>query len=341
MLTEELVLAKTRSDSLAAVRNLNLWGSDLSDVAILEKMPNVEVLSLSVNKIRSLRAFRNCRWLTELYLRKNDVTDIMEVTHLQVVFACLPAVTPASTQESESARVQKHTSYYIHTNARAHTRTHMCAHSNALSLRLALSITLCLPCAPHTLANLQGLANLKILWLCDNPCVGSSASDYRKRTIAMLPTVTKLDNIDVTVKERADALDAYGHLSPTHTPNHTGSGNSFLAGTSHDVYMPASPTQATRLPFTLSSPYTSAPAASAANESRATFAPDALPVSAGHRADVSAPVASYATSVASRRAPSNVLYAVLALVNELDGDQLLAVKSEVGLRLQLLESSRH
>ena len=47
MLTEELVLAKTRSDSLAAVRNLNLWGSDLSDVAILEKMPNVEVLSFS------------------------------------------------------------------------------------------------------------------------------------------------------------------------------------------------------------------------------------------------------------------------------------------------------
>ena len=132
VLTEELVLAKTRSDSLAAVRNLNLWGSDLSDVAILEKMPNVEVLSLSVNKIRSLRAFRNCRWLTELYLRKNDVTDIMEVTHLQVVIACLPAITPASTQESESARVQKHTSHYIHTDARAHTHTHVRALKCAL-----------------------------------------------------------------------------------------------------------------------------------------------------------------------------------------------------------------
>ena len=34
--------------------------------------------------------------------------------------------------------------------------------------------------------HLQGLPNLQILWLCDNPCVGSSASDYRKRTIAML-----------------------------------------------------------------------------------------------------------------------------------------------------------
>ena len=42
----------------------------------------------------------------------------------------------------------------------------------------------------------------------------------------------------------------------------------------------------------------------------------------------------------SAKAPSNVLYAVMALVKELDGDQLLAVQSEVSLRLQLLESSR-
>lgn len=36
VLTEELVLQKTRSEDLATVRNLNLWGSDLSDVAILQ-----------------------------------------------------------------------------------------------------------------------------------------------------------------------------------------------------------------------------------------------------------------------------------------------------------------
>jgi len=41
----------------------------------------------------------------------------------------------------------------------------------------------------------------------------------------------------------------------------------------------------------------------------------------------------------SAKAPSNVLYAVMALVKELDGDQLLAVQSEVSLRLQLLESA--
>lgn len=36
-------------------------------------MPNVEVLSLSVNKIRSLQDFAYCSNLTELYLRKNEV----------------------------------------------------------------------------------------------------------------------------------------------------------------------------------------------------------------------------------------------------------------------------
>jgi len=55
------------------VRNLNLWGTDLTDVSILSRMLNVEVLSLSVNKISSLRDFAACPKLQELYLRKNEV----------------------------------------------------------------------------------------------------------------------------------------------------------------------------------------------------------------------------------------------------------------------------
>jgi len=35
-LTEELILKKTRAKSLDTVKNLNLWGSDLTDVSILE-----------------------------------------------------------------------------------------------------------------------------------------------------------------------------------------------------------------------------------------------------------------------------------------------------------------
>ena len=41
--------------SLSDVKVLNCWGQDLADVTVLTQMPNVQVLSLSVNKIGSLR----------------------------------------------------------------------------------------------------------------------------------------------------------------------------------------------------------------------------------------------------------------------------------------------
>eukprot|EP00002_Diphylleia_rotans_P025646 TRINITY_DN5078_c0_g1_i3.p1 TRINITY_DN5078_c0_g1~~TRINITY_DN5078_c0_g1_i3.p1 ORF type:complete len:272 (-),score=59.32 TRINITY_DN5078_c0_g1_i3:98-913(-) len=81
-LDEKLVLAKCRVDSLNSVRNLNLWGSDLDDMSILQLMPNVEVLSLSMNNIASLREFSSCTKLTELYLRKNKISDMREVRYL-------------------------------------------------------------------------------------------------------------------------------------------------------------------------------------------------------------------------------------------------------------------
>jgi hypothetical protein len=46
-----------RSQALDEVRNLNLWGQDIDDCAILASLPGVEVLSLSVNTIPSLRDF--------------------------------------------------------------------------------------------------------------------------------------------------------------------------------------------------------------------------------------------------------------------------------------------
>ncbi|KAJ9450295.1 cilla- and flagella-associated protein [Diplonema papillatum] len=82
-LTERIVLQKTKVDDLEAVRSLNLWGQNLDDMSILRKMPNATVLSLSVNKINSLASFADCRNLSELYLRKNEVTDLSEVKHLK------------------------------------------------------------------------------------------------------------------------------------------------------------------------------------------------------------------------------------------------------------------
>ena len=60
VLTENLVISKSRTEALHNIKNLNLWGNDLTDVSILRKLSNVEVLSLSVNRISSLREFQNC-----------------------------------------------------------------------------------------------------------------------------------------------------------------------------------------------------------------------------------------------------------------------------------------
>ncbi|XP_067004430.1 cilia- and flagella-associated protein 410 [Anabrus simplex] len=82
-LTEEMVIARTKASDLSNIRKLNCWGSELSDVSLLRKMRNVEVLSLSVNKIDNLSDFQFCRNLQELYVRKNEIRDLNQVCYLQ------------------------------------------------------------------------------------------------------------------------------------------------------------------------------------------------------------------------------------------------------------------
>ena len=60
ILTKNFILGKTRLDSVASVKNLNFWGQELNDVSIISEMPNVEVVSLSVNNIDTLKPFENC-----------------------------------------------------------------------------------------------------------------------------------------------------------------------------------------------------------------------------------------------------------------------------------------
>lgn len=77
------MLQRAKCASLAQVKNLNLWGNDLSDVSILQRIPNLEVCSLSVNRINTLKDFSNLVSLRELYLRKNEISDLDEVRYLQ------------------------------------------------------------------------------------------------------------------------------------------------------------------------------------------------------------------------------------------------------------------
>mmetsp|Transcript_39040 Transcript_39040/g.37353 ORF Transcript_39040/g.37353 Transcript_39040/m.37353 type:complete len:92 (+) Transcript_39040:122-397(+) len=45
-------------------------------------MPNIEICSLSLNKIDSLASFSSCKKLQELYLRKNLISELLEVKYL-------------------------------------------------------------------------------------------------------------------------------------------------------------------------------------------------------------------------------------------------------------------
>ena len=56
-LAPELILTKCKTDKLQSIKNLNLWGNDLEDISIIKDMPNIEICSLSLNKISSLRDF--------------------------------------------------------------------------------------------------------------------------------------------------------------------------------------------------------------------------------------------------------------------------------------------
>ena len=82
-LTPESVMMRCKVDRLESIQKMNVWGSDLEDVRVLRGMPNLEVVSLSVNKINSLKDFQFCAKMKELYLRKNLIADLAEVRYLQ------------------------------------------------------------------------------------------------------------------------------------------------------------------------------------------------------------------------------------------------------------------
>ena len=81
-LSKELIAQKVKSDRIESIRNLNLWGSNIEDISIIEEMPSLEIVSLSVNKIRTLRPFANLQNLRELYLRRNLITNLNEIKYL-------------------------------------------------------------------------------------------------------------------------------------------------------------------------------------------------------------------------------------------------------------------
>ncbi|XP_070297339.1 cilia and flagella associated protein 410 [Salvelinus sp. IW2-2015] len=86
-LTRKLVLAKAKASDLDSVKKLNCWGCNLTDVSMLVYSQflytHIEVLTLSVNSILSLSSLSGCVCLSELYLRRNLIPSLSELSHLR------------------------------------------------------------------------------------------------------------------------------------------------------------------------------------------------------------------------------------------------------------------
>lgn len=85
VLSEKLVLEKTKVKSLSDVQRLDMWGEELTDISLIAKLPRLEVLALAANNVSSLKALQGCEMLQELYLRKNKVANLREVTTLRAL----------------------------------------------------------------------------------------------------------------------------------------------------------------------------------------------------------------------------------------------------------------
>ena len=81
-LSRELVAQKVKSDRIESIRTLNLWGNNIDDISLIEEMPSLEIVSLAVNKIKTLKPFANLQNLKELYLRRNLISNLNEIKYL-------------------------------------------------------------------------------------------------------------------------------------------------------------------------------------------------------------------------------------------------------------------
>nr|XP_030136203.3 cilia- and flagella-associated protein 410 isoform X1 [Taeniopygia guttata] len=82
-LSRAAVLAQAKAAALDGVRRLNCWGSHLTDISICRDLPNIEVITFSVNGISDLEPLHRCQNLSELYLRRNNIRSLDELFYLK------------------------------------------------------------------------------------------------------------------------------------------------------------------------------------------------------------------------------------------------------------------
>ena len=81
-LTHALAIKHGHASSLDGIKNLNIYGGDLEDVSLVSQMPNLETVSLSGNKIKSLKPFSKCQNLREILIRRNQISSLEDLYNL-------------------------------------------------------------------------------------------------------------------------------------------------------------------------------------------------------------------------------------------------------------------
>ena len=73
---------KLKTNDISQLKNVNLCLFEIDNLAVLRELPNLEIVSLSHNKVSSLKDLSYCTKLQEIYIRKNNICDLQEVAHL-------------------------------------------------------------------------------------------------------------------------------------------------------------------------------------------------------------------------------------------------------------------
>ena len=82
-LTEGMIRDKINREDISSLTELTFFANGLEDVSILSKLPNINSISFSHNKIATLAYFKDCTNLKELFLRKNKIESLKEIQHLK------------------------------------------------------------------------------------------------------------------------------------------------------------------------------------------------------------------------------------------------------------------
>ena len=111
MLTEELILSKNPNLlEISLITKLNICSKDISDISILSKMKNLEIISFPSNKISYLYPLSNCKNLREINLRNNSIFSFNELNYLtnlkKLKILCLEG-NPISYDDNYTEKVSK------------------------------------------------------------------------------------------------------------------------------------------------------------------------------------------------------------------------------------------